>query len=341
MTGGKLIMACGTGKTFTALRIAEAVVKVGGTVLLPRPIDLSIPAINAGMGDASNNPATLHRICSDTRAGRNDEDAALQELEIPVTTNPGQILKSLQFNRPDAMTVVFCTYHSLGLVQQAQDAGAPPLDLVLCDEAHRTTGIERPGDKASPFVMVHNEKKIRAAKRLYMTATPRLYTEGAKSKAAHHNVEVFSMDDPETYGPEFHRLPFSKAVEQGLLSDYKVVVLAVSEEHVDSYLQAHLAHSSGLINLDDAAKIVGCWQALQNPENRRTNGAAARPLRRAIAFSNTIMSSERLEKHWDGIVEQAIALLPQDKKSVALRCEDTPCRWEASRAWNARPASSG
>ena len=318
---GKLIMACGTGKTFTALRIAEAVAMVGGTVLYVVP---SISLFQQSMREWATHRALPHRyigICSDTRAGRNDEDASLQELEIPVTTNPEQILESLRLTRSDTMTVVFCTYHSLGLVQQAQDAGAPPFDLVLCDEAHRTTGIERPGDKASPFVLVHDEKKVRAAKRLYMTATPRLYTEGAKSKAARHNVDVFSMDDPGMFGPEFHRLPFSKAVEQGLLSDYKVVVLAVSEEHVDSSLQAHLAHSSGLINLDDAARIVGCWQALQNPENKRTNGAGVHPLRRAIAFTNTIESSERLEKHWDGLVEQAIALLPVDEQSVALSCE--------------------
>ena len=318
---GKLIMACGTGKTFTALRIAETVAKVSGTVLYLVP---SISLFQQSMREWATHRTIPHRyigICSDTRAGRNDEDASLQELEIPVTTDPERILESLRFARPEAMTVVFCTYHSLGLVRQAQDAGAPPFDLVLCDEAHRTTGIERPGDKASPFVLVHDEKKIRAAKRLYMTATPRLYTEGAKSKAAHHNVDVFSMDDPETFGPQFHRLPFSKAVDQELLSDYKVVVLAVSEEHVDAYLQAHLAQSSGLINLDDAAKIVGCWQALQDPENKHTNGAVTRPLRRAIAFTNTIESSQRLEKHWDGIVEQAIGLLPEDEQSVALSCE--------------------
>ena len=154
-----------------------------------------------------------------------------------------------------------------------------------------------------------------------MTATPRLYTEGAKSKAARHNVDVFSMDDPKTYGPEFHRLPFSRAVEQNLLSDYKVVVLAVSEEHVNRALQSHLASASGLINLDDAAKIVGCWQALQDPENKRSNGGPARPLKRAIAFTNTIKSSQLLEKHWDGIVERAVALLPEEERAGAFSCE--------------------
>ena len=138
-----------------------------------------------------------------------------------------------------------------------------------------------------------------------MTATPRLYTEGAKAKAASHDVEVFSMDDPATYGPELHRLPFSRAVERDLLSDYKVVVLAMSEQHVDAALQAHLASGDSEINITDAAKIVGCWRALQNPENKRLGDAPIQHLTRAIAFTNTIVSSKRLEAHWDSIVGHA------------------------------------
>ena len=318
---GKLIMACGTGKTFTALRIAETTAGTGGAVLYLVP---SISLFQQSMREWATQRAIPHRyigICSDTRAGRNDEDASLQELEIPVTTEPAAITQALREAPADVMTVVFCTYHSLGLVERAQDDGAPPFNLILCDEAHRTTGIERPGDKTSPFVLIHDEARIRARKRLYMTATPRLYTEGARAKAASHSVEVFSMDDPETYGPQFHRLPFSRAVEHDLLSDYRVVVLAMSEGHVDAALQAHLAAGGGEINLTDAAKIVGCWRALQNPENKPSDNGPIRPLARAIAFTNTINASKRLEAHWDGIVGQAVALLPEAEQAAAFRCE--------------------
>ena len=318
---GKLIMACGTGKTFTALRIAEAVAGVGGRVLYLVP---SISLFQQSMREWATQRSVPHcyiGICSDTRAGRNDEDASLQELEIPVTTDPAAISLALRETRPGAMTVVFCTYHSLGIVERAQDEGAPAFDLVLCDEAHRTTGVERPGDKTSPFVLVHDGDRIRAAKRLYMTATPRLYTEGAKAKAASHDAEVFSMDDPEAYGPELHRLPFSRAVERDLLSDYKVVVLAMSEQHVDAALQAHLSTGDSEINITDAAKIVGCWRALQNPENKRPGDGPISPLARAIAFTNTIASSKRLEAHWDGIVGHAIELLPEAERPDAFRCE--------------------
>ena len=319
---GKLIMACGTGKTFTALRIAEKAAGLGGRVLYLVP---SISLFQQSMREWAEQQALPHRyvgICSDTRAGRNDEDASLQELEIPVSTDPAAISQALLDAPNNVMTVVFCTYHSLGLVERAQDDGAPPFDIILCDEAHRTTGIERSDDdKTSPFVLVHDAERIRTSKRLYMTATPRLYTEAAKTKAASHSIEVFSMDDPAKYGPEFHRLPFSRAVEQDLLSDYKVVVLIISEQHVDAVLQGHLASGSSEINLTDVAKIVGCWQALQNPENKRSGNGHSRRLGRAIAFTNTIKSSKQLEAHWGGIVEQAIALSPEEEQAGALRCE--------------------
>ena len=317
---GKLIMACGTGKTFTALRIAESVAGKGGRVLYLVP---SISLFQQSMREWAEQRKIKHRyvgICSDTRAGRNDEDASLAELEIPVTTRLEAIVKALHVEDLDAVTVVFCTYQSLALIEESQKLGAPLFDLILCDEAHRTTGIEKPDDKTSPFVLVHDTARILANKRLYMTATPRLYTESAKLKAAQHEVEVFSMDNEVTYGPEFYRLPFSKAVEQALLSDYKVVVFALSEEHVDAALQAHLAAKGGEINISDAAKIIGCWAVLQNPEDAKSNDVPIRSVRRAIAFTNIIKSSKLLEEHWDGVVNQATQMLPEDKRKNAFHC---------------------
>ncbi|MCY4672449.1 MAG: DEAD/DEAH box helicase family protein [Bacteroidetes bacterium] len=320
---GKLIMACGTGKTFTALRIAEEVVGRGGRVLYLVP---SIALFSQAMREWATHKTVPHRyvgICSDTRAGRTSEDASLRELEIPVTTDLEKISGALREQQQEAMTVVFSTYHSLPIVALAQADGAPAFDIILCDEAHRTTGIDKPGDKTSPFVLVHDKEKIRAVKRLYMTATPRIYTAGARAKAESHNKEVFSMDDTATYGPELHRLPFSRAVQLDLLSDYKVVILALSEQHIDGVLQTHLATASGgsEINLTDAAKIVGCWQVLQNPENKSLDRGEVIPLRRAIAFTNTIRASKRLEKHWAGVVESAAGQLSEDYQASVLRCE--------------------
>ena len=314
---GKLIMACGTGKTFTALRIAEEIAGIAGRVLYLVP---SISLLSQAMREWSEQRGIDHSyigICSDTRAGQTSEDSSILELKIPVTTDPASISHTLQNPDGDKMTVVFCTYQSLPLVEQAQDDGAPPFDIVFCDEAHRTTGVEAPGDRTSPFVLVHDADRIRANKRLYMTATPRLYTEGAKSKAARHDTEVFSMDEPEIYGPEFHRLPFSKAVEIDELSDYKVVVLAVSEREVNAALRGESD-----ININDATKIVGCWRALQNPEYKENgNHEPVKPLKRVIAFTNRIAESKAMVKHWDDIIETATERLPEDQQPTDFKCE--------------------
>ncbi len=324
---GKMIMACGTGKTFTALRIAEEIAGIGGRVLYLVP---SIGLFSQAMREWAEQQGVQHRyigICSDTSAGKKSEDVPIQELEIPVTTDPEKISEALgeteSVPRPGegAMTVVFCTYHSLPIVESAQEQGAPAFDIVLCDEAHRTTGIEEVGDDTSPFVLVHNADRIRAKKRLYMTATPRLYTEGAKAKAARHDIEVFSMDDPATYGPEFHRLPFSRAVEQNLLSDYKVAIFTMYEPDADATLQGYVGAGGSEINITDATKFVGCWRALQNPEGKSDDDATNQPLTRAIAFNNTIRNSKRLAEHWNGVIESAIQQMPEDLRPINFECE--------------------
>ena len=318
---GKLIMACGTGKTFAALKIAEEIAGTGGRVLYLVP---SIGLFSQAMREWAEQQGVTHRyigICSDESAGKNTEDVPIQELEIPVTTDPSKISEALQETDEEGMTVVFCTYHSLPLVEKAHDAGAPAFDLILCDEAHRTTGIDSPGDKTSPFVLVHDADRIRAEKRLYMTATPRLYTEGAKAKAARHAIEVFSMDDPAIYGLEFHRLPFSKAVGQRLLSDYKVVILTMYEPDSDATLQGYVAAGGSEINITDATKIIGCWRALQNPEGKPSEDGTIKPLTRTIAFNNTIRNSKRLVEHWNGVVESAMSQMPEDLRPDNFACE--------------------
>ena len=320
---GKLIMACGTGKTFTALRIAEEIAGIGGRVLFLVP---SIGLFSQAMREWAEQQGVRHRyigICSDTSAGKKAEDVPIQELEIPVTTDPSRISQALQATDSETMTVVFCTYHSLPIVESAQDEDAPAFDIVLCDEAHRTTGVELPDDKdkTSPFVLVHNADRIRAKKRLYMTATPRLYTEGAKAKAARHDIEVFSMDDLETYGPDFHRLPFSTAVDIGELSDFKVAIFTIYEPHADAALQGYIGKGGDEINITDATKFIGCWRTLQNPEDKSGKEPVIKPLRRVIAFNNTIANSKRLDRHWNDVIDSAMDLMPEEQRPVNFKCE--------------------
>ena len=270
---GQLVLPCGTGKTAVALWIAERMVGPGGRVLYLVP---SIALMAQTMREWSAQkrlPLRYLGICSDTRAGRNDEDASLLELDYPVTTDPAKIQAGLTQERPKAMTVVFCTYQSLPLVAEAQTNGAPVFDLVVCDEAHRTTGVEDAGTKqkdkqeVSPFRLVHDGSRIRTRKRLYATATPRIYTSAAQSRAAaNRELELYSMDDESVYGPVFHRMQFSEAIEGGWLTDYKVIILTLKPDQVSVPLENYLAREKETgLNLEYAVKLLGCWDALADP----------------------------------------------------------------------------
>jgi predicted helicase len=239
-------MACGTGKTLTSLRLAEQVVGAGGSVLFLVPsINLLSQSVKAWANDATV-PLATFAVCSDAHAGarrRQDEDMSANDLSVPASTNTDSVVGGDRRPGVDTnMSVVFSTYQSIDVITKAQQAdGIGQFDLVICDEAHRTTGAFTDIDDQSMFTKVHFDEYVNTAKRLYMTATPRVYGDQAKAKAADADVLVASMDDESTFGPVFHELGFGDAVAQQLLTDYKVLVLAVNEDEVSSAFQRQLA----------------------------------------------------------------------------------------------------
>ncbi|WP_143739893.1 DEAD/DEAH box helicase [Micrococcus luteus] len=305
---GRLIMACGTGKTFTSLKMVERMVPVGGTVLFLVPsIALLQQTLNEWTANADV-PLRPFAVCSDASVGRRraSEDIAASDLGFPASTDPAKLAARAAVSTGDeAVTVVFSTYQSIDVVRQAQDLGLAEFDLVICDEAHRTTGVTEQGQDGSAFTMVHDAAKIQAAKRLYMTATPRIYVQEAKAKAAQDQVTVYSMDDESIYGPEFHRLGFGKAVEQGHLTDYKVLILAVDTNAIGASFQQMLADTEGL-DLDDAARIVGCWNGLakRGVDGGRLDEVDAAPMRRAVAFARNIKESKQLALQLEQVSRQ-------------------------------------
>ena len=205
------------------------------------------------------------------------------------------------------------------MVSRAQEKGAPDFALVICDEAHRTTGVEQKDREKSYFLQVHDQQRLWADKRLYMTATPRIYAESAKRRGKEKEAEVYSMDDKEKYGEEFHRLDFSAAVQKNLLSDYKVLILGVDEQHVSDAMQNLLAEN-GEINLDESTRIIGCWNGLaKRISNAREGGVLdPEPMQRAVAFSQTIKASERVQEYFTEIVNEYQKKYPEEQ---SLRCE--------------------
>ncbi|MBD9475206.1 DEAD/DEAH box helicase [Achromobacter sp. ACM01] len=302
---GKLIMACGTGKTYTSLIIAEQMVKPGQNILFLVPsIALLSQTLRAWTADASV-PLRCFAVCSDSKASRNEEDMRIYELAYPATTNANKLAASLNATRDaSAITVIFSTYQSIDVIHQAQQKTGMAFDLVVCDEAHRTAGYTAPDEDHSAFVRVHDNAYVKSSKRLYMTATPRIYAEASKSKAEENDVQVFSMDDVATFGPIFHQLRFDEAVRRDLLSDYKVLVIAVDELHVSRVLNRRIADSGDELKLDDAVKIVGCWNGLGKhvaAEDGLDVSVDPQAMRTAIAFAQSIKHSKLLTAEFERI----------------------------------------
>lgn len=335
---GKLIMACGTGKTYTSLKIAENEVKPTGLVLFLVP---SIALLGQTLDEWTAHAARPLRpmcVCSDAdvsqkRRATDDGGFTVEDLAFPAVTNVDEIVR--QFRALDLMAktnggfrVVFSTYQSLPQViaaQRALNAASPhqaDFDLVVCDEAHRTTGAAAKGTKESAFILVHKDSSLVARKRLYMTATPRIYNDKAKEDAKAEDAVLCSMDDPATYGTEFYRIGFGKAVAKGLLSDYKVLVLAVPE--IPKELRSAVTASNGEIKMDDAAKLVGCTNALSKICVRDSSSIVAEdpsPMHKAVAFCANINASRQIVQSFNALHEEYFKSLTPEERAARVAIE--------------------
>ncbi|MBQ8488054.1 MAG: DEAD/DEAH box helicase [Prevotella sp.] len=339
---GKLIMACGTGKTYTSLKIMEQMTDKDAFVLFLVPsIALLGQTLNAWMADKQDKMRAVC-VCSDAKASRkmvdaDDEDASVIDLAVPATTNTHSILRQLrQYDKEDCRTVIFSTYQSIDVVKEAIDLYGREVDLIICDEAHRTTGVILKDKAESNFTKIHNNDFIRAKRRLYMTATPRLYSANVKVKAKENeNVDILcSMDSKELYGEEFHRLTFNDAVSQGLLTDYKVLVLTVSEEDIPQEIRTSIKENYNFasdkdklheLHFDDATKIIGCINGLSKRikgDEGITKEQDPVMMKRAVAFCQTIKptksnpnySSTQLAKYFGTICDEYKDTMLDDEK---------------------------
>lgn len=335
---GKLIMACGTGKTFTSLKIAEAQAGKGKRVLFLVP---SLALLSQTLTEWTQQSETkLHSfaVCSDAEVGkkrdRKDDDSVqtfVHELQYPATTDAKRLAEEMiAWHEENAMSVIFSTYHSIDVISQAQkNYDLPAFDLVICDEAHRTTGQTYEGDEESAFVRVHNNDFIKAAKRLYMTATPRIYRDDAKLQAENGDVTLYSMNDEAIYGKDLHVLTFSEAVERGLLVDYKVIVLTVEESQINRRLQDLLKDENNELRVDDAAKIIGCWKALSKQDLSESLQGDVSPMQRAVAFCQVIdrkksnkVGSLQIASMFQAVVEEyQRTATDEEETSIKLHCE--------------------
>ena len=357
-------MACGTGKTFTSLKIAERQTNNNGLVLFLMP---SLALLSQTLYDwkrQASAPMTAFAVCSDSKVGKSgDEDdfssyMRPSDLNFPATTDAKSLANAVnaalarkELTHAEGMTVIFSTYQSLDVIHQAQtDYQLPALDLIICDEAHRTAGgylvadrksvkkaatamtaqldaelekavepvsvpMEGAGapetkpepakrgrkprarrgadsavDDESNFTRIHDDEYIKGAKRLYMTATPKVYGEAAKQQESVGEAVLYSMDDENVFGPVFSTLNFDRAVKLGCLVDYKVIILVgdksllQTDEQLLDFSQYH------------AAKVIGTWKALNKYGVSTELSGDEQPMRRAVGFAQLIDSKGKYDK---------------------------------------------
>ena len=336
---GKMIMACGIGKTLTSLRIAEDIAGAGKLVLYMVPsISLMSQAIREWKNDAVKD-ITAFSVCSDTKVGKRKSSDDLIEisptdLALPATTSAKKLSEKVVKADKSKMAVIFATYHSIDVISQSQNKyGLGDFDLIVCDEAHRTTGatFEEDKDKESNFVKIHDDRNVRGKKRLYMTATPRIYGEAAKKKAKEGIVTLASMDDEGMFGKTLVNRSFGWAVANNLLADYKVVILVMDEQIVSDRVQKAFADGSEL-KLDDATKMVGCYKALakigmtENFESRDK-----KPMKRALAFCSSIKLSKLFQSQFEKVVEKYTKEVPGDKTNLEVELSHVDGKFNAQR----------
>ena len=329
---GKLIMAPGTGKTYTSMAIAEELAKkkdgIFKVLYLVPSIQLLSQTLRGWTADTNFNMDAI-AVCSDRKVTKQDsnnefEDITVADIGYPATTSAEKLLEyqeRIEKNQEkgDFLTV-FSTYQSIDVIIEAQKNGFYEFDLVVCDEAHRTTGATEFGKEDSSFTKVHYDENIKTAKRLYQTATPRVYGDAAKQKAEEMSVIIADMDDTELYGEEFYRIGFGDAIRKGILTDYKVMVLAVDEEMVARRFQQMLANKDSELEFDDITKIIGCWNGLVRRKSDSDEALGA-PMKRAIAFTGTIRESKLIKDMFSHVVDQYLNQDPDDEHQYNIEID--------------------
>ncbi len=228
---GQLILPCGAGKTFTALWIKEALHSHKTLVLVP-----SLALLRQIKNEWSKQRKTKYQylcVCSETDIDKDSADSIVShtyEISGNVTTTPSKIHSFL--NQDLGEKVIFSTYQSLPAIIEAIEGTEINFDFIFCDEAHKTAGISK-----GVFGLVHDNEKVPAKRRLYATATPRIVKESVKKKLGDDLKYTHDMNDPETFGEEFYRMTFKDAIDEDILTDYKIVAIGVNDLQLAEYLR--------------------------------------------------------------------------------------------------------
>lgn len=335
-TRGKLIMACGTGKTFVALKATEMLTDANDSITLFLAPSIALVGQSLREFAAQKTQSFIACVvCSDSTAARGEDDLDPRELPIPPSTSPSAILESYhKAKSARERLVIFSTYQSLERIKQAQILHKlPPIDLIICDEAHRSVGslytTTIKGQAAqdikikNAFTLCHDNDSINAKRRIYMTATPKIYSNTQKTRAKDKDNEVFSMDDEAIFGKTIYEMRFGKAVQEGLLTDYKVIILALEKETYAQAANKAIAKlkESGinklnekLVDLEFVCKIIGTHKGLvksdlitldssPNKDIEYKTSQDSIPSQKALNFCRNIATSKNIKESFQAIID--------------------------------------
>ena len=355
-----VVMPCGTGKTRVAYEVSRRMKANQLTVVLAPSIGLVRQLRLAWLEWAKRYGEKLAplAVCSDKsvasprqRAEREQERAALddgerwhqnlidEELEL---VGSNEITGDIEgkcagitrwFEKRDgqpARQVVFCTYHSGHELAEAMRNTRRTADLLVCDEAHRTSGIRkargvREGKAIRRFTLCHDSEAFPARNRVYMTATPKVFEIGEARKL---KLEVNSMNDESVFGPWAFRLTYREAVERGLLTDYRIVAVALpAQAHATANRNAEETRKrvegegeagtdrrfSASLALHKLAYGLALGGGIPDP-----SGEGTIAIRSSIAFCNRIGHSEDLaaELGTEEMQEKIAALLGREGEPI-------------------------
>jgi superfamily II DNA or RNA helicase len=282
---GQLVMACGTGKTFVCLWVKERL-KAKRTLVLVPSLGLLSQILNEWTLAARVQFDALC-VCSDQTVNRREEDEAISlvsDLPFPVSSDVKEIA---HFLKRDKDQVIFSTYQSSPLIAQAQkNNDAPSFDLIIADEAHRCAG-----KSDSPFQTVLDDGLIKSERRLFATATPRVYRTNLKNAAEEMGVEVVDMNDGKRFGKRFHTLTFGEAIKRNLLTDYRVLIAGVDNERIKEWIENRRLVATDTGHETDARSLageIGLLKAIKDWNLQRLISFHGR-VKRAKEFSEDII----------------------------------------------------
>jgi Predicted helicase len=308
---GKLIMPPGTGKTLVALKIAESFGKGSLILFLCPSIALLDQSIKAWIRD-SEIPIDSYAVVSDTGVGKEDDLNAKSLLSFPATTSVQELIEVFNLDK-DKLNVIFSTYQSLDVIKEAQILGLPEFDLILCDEAHRTAGVSKKEEENfTNFKLIHSNENIKGKRRLYMTATPKVFDvkgEERRKIEEENLIKIFDMNDEEIFGPKFFEYSFRKAIQEGYLSDYRIVAMELDKKEVQKELYEYLISKDSL-DVDETTKLVGLGRLVKGEVYNESGNPLDLRIKSGIVFTSKIDKSKKIAEEFPKIFQEYFKTTP-------------------------------